>query len=43
VERPFESDEDYEAKEIRDDYYSALSKVEKETFAHQYADRLKKN
>lgn len=42
VERPFESDKDYEAKEIRDDYYSALSKVEKETFAHQYADRLKK-
>jgi hypothetical protein len=35
VERPFENDEDCEAKEIRDDYYSALSKVEKKILPHQ--------
>ncbi|MFC3157836.1 hypothetical protein SAMN05443633_104184 [Chryseobacterium arachidis] len=42
VERAGNEDEDYEEKEIRDDYYMSLPKVEKEKFAHQYADRLKK-
>ncbi|MBD3904034.1 hypothetical protein NAL32_04670 [Chryseobacterium sp. Ch-15] len=38
VERPGTND----AKEIRDDYYMSLPKVEKEKFAHQYTNRLKK-
>lgn len=41
VERPGNEDEDYEEKEARDDYYMSIPKVEKEKFAHQYADRLK--
>ncbi|MFC0425633.1 hypothetical protein [Chryseobacterium scophthalmum] len=42
VERPGNDDEDYDAKEIRDNHYMSLPKVEKEKFANQYADRLKK-
>lgn len=42
VERPGCEDEDYDKKEARDDYYVSLPKVEKEKFAHQYADQLKK-
>lgn len=42
VERPGNDDEDYDAKDSRDDYYMSLPKVEKEKFAHQYTDRLKK-
>ncbi len=41
VERLGKDDENYNAKEKRDDYYMSLSKVEKEKFAHHYAEHLK--
>lgn len=40
VERPGNDDEDYDAKEKRNDYYFSLPLVEKEKFAHQFANRL---
>lgn len=42
VEKPGKADEDFEEKEIRDQFYMNLPKVEKEKFAHQYADQLRK-
>lgn len=41
VERPGIETEDDEMKEARDNFYFRLPKMEKEKFAHQYADRLK--
>ncbi|WP_294283116.1 hypothetical protein [uncultured Chryseobacterium sp.] len=41
VERPGNETEDDEMKEARDNFYFRLSKMEKEKFPHQYADRLK--
>ncbi|MFP3591011.1 hypothetical protein [Chryseobacterium sp. SIMBA_038] len=41
VERPGNEDEEHELKEARNDFYFSLPKVEKEKFAHKYADNLK--
>lgn len=41
VERLGTEDEDYETWEVRRDKYFELPKVEKERFAHKYADNLK--
>lgn len=41
VERPFLLDENYDAKEQREDFYFSLPQVEKEKFAHQYAVKIK--
>lgn len=42
VDRPGKEDEDFDEKEVRDDFYMNLPKVEKEKFAHQYADKLRR-
>ncbi|MGV0753964.1 hypothetical protein [Empedobacter brevis] len=42
VETPKNIDEDYEEKEKRYDFYFSLPQTEKEKFAHNYAEKLKK-
>ena len=42
VESPENDDEDYEEKEKRYDFYFSLPQTEKEKFAHNYAEKLKK-
>lgn len=42
VLRTEQNEEDYDSYEKRNDYYFSLPKVEKEKFAHQYANNLKK-
>ncbi|MET3537897.1 hypothetical protein [Chryseobacterium limigenitum] len=41
VDRPGNENEEYDLKEARNDFYFSLPKVEKEKFAHKYADTLK--
>ncbi|KAA0127613.1 hypothetical protein FY557_12050 [Chryseobacterium sp. SN22] len=41
VERPESEKKDDEMKEARDNFYFRLPQMEKEKFAHQYADCLK--
>lgn len=43
VERPGTGDEEFEEWEKRDDNYFKLSKTDKEKFAHNYADNLRKD
>lgn len=41
VERPSTEDEEFEIREKREDNYFAIPSVEKEKYAHQYADNLR--
>lgn len=43
VVRPGTIDEEIELWETRNDLYSKIQQLEKETFAHKYADKLRKD